>query len=168
VKKLLKRSLLAATSIVIPAGALLVGPVAAHAAPNTGGGTTSATAILATGTGTGSVPYSGTITGNLDVPAGVRLVVNGAEVTGNVTVEGSLFLINTTVDGNVNVQGGNFKTDNQPVTIKGVVTITGSDNSDTGFFSPTYIGKNLNYYGNAGPLFINGNVLHVAGQTNIS
>jgi hypothetical protein len=168
-KTLLTRGLVGVGALAIPVGASLALPAAAaHAgAP----GSVTAASILATGAGTGPNPYNGTISSNLDVPAGVRLVLNGAEVTGNVTVEGTLFAANTHFDKNVTVTGGHIQFNNQPTLpsiVKGNLTVTGSDSSDTnGFWVNTTIMGNFTYYGNAAPPYT-GATVTVGGQTNIS
>jgi hypothetical protein len=162
-KTLVTRSLLGAGALAIPLAASLALPTAAaHAAPPQG--MTTATATM----GTGPHPFNGTINGNLDVPAGVALYVNGAEVTGNVTVEGYLFAANATFDKNVIVDGGHIQFDNQPSTVKNNLNVTNSPNSDVnGFWATTTIGNNFNYIGNAAHLFV-GATLNVGNQTNIA
>jgi hypothetical protein len=136
--------------------------MAAHAAPAGG-------SITATNTRTN--PTGGTINGNLDVPAGVAIHLNGAEVTGNVTVEGFLQAANTHFDKNVIVTGGHIHFDGQPTlpsTVKGNLNITGSDSSDVnGFWVSANILGNFNYQGNAAQLFIQVSPT-VGGQSNIS
>jgi hypothetical protein len=168
-QKLLTRGLFGVAALSAPLGAALVLPAAAHAA--SGGGSTTAAAVLATGSGTGPNPYNGTINANLDVPAGASLVLNGATVTGNVTVEGYLFAGNTHFDKNVIVTGGVIQFNNQPYQpsiIKGNLNITSpSTSDDSGFWVPTTIGGNFNYYGSSAHLYM-GAAPTVGGQANIS
>jgi hypothetical protein len=162
-KKFLTRGLLGVGALAVPLGASLALPAAAaHAAPPGGS---------ITATNDWNNPTGGTITGNLDVPAGVAIHLNGATVTGNVTVEGFLQAANTTFDKNVIVTGGHIHFDGQPTmpsTVKGNLNITGSDSSDVnGFWVGATIGGNFNYDGNSAQLiwFVPPNV---GGQTNIS
>jgi hypothetical protein len=93
----------------------------------------------------------------------------GSPADGNVTVEGTLFASNATFEKNVTVTGGHIQFDNQASTVKGNLTVTGSDSSDTnGFWVATTVEKNLNYSGNAAAPFVYGKALTVVGQTNIS
>jgi hypothetical protein len=168
-KTLLTRGLVGVSALAVPLAASLALPAAAAHAGTPG--STTAASILQSGAGTGPNPYNGTVSSNLDVPAGVRLVLNGAEVTGNVTVEGTLFAANTQFDKNVTVTGGHIQFNNQPTlpsNVKGNLTVTGSDNSDmNGFWVNTHIVGNFTYYGNAAPPFM-GATVTVDGQTNIS
>jgi hypothetical protein len=160
-KKLLTRGLLGIAALAIPAGAAVALPMAANAAP--AGGSITATNSWANPTG-------GTINGNLDVPAGVTVHLNGAEVTGNVTVEGTLQAANTHFDKNVIVNGGAFQFVNQPTlpsVIKGNLNVTTSPASDgSGFWVPTVIDGNFNFTGSTAMVF--GSPTTVGGQTNIN
>jgi hypothetical protein len=165
------------------ASSLALPMAAAHAA-----GVTTATA------NTGNTPYSGKINSNLDIPAGVTYFLNGAEVTGNVTVEGTLKATNVTFDKNVIVNGGHFQFINTGSTVDGNLIVTSSSSDDVnGFWDNHGTGRsnlimgNFNYEGNAAQLFVWGDTttvqhvfnydqngstyaggLAVAGQQNIS
>jgi hypothetical protein len=168
-KKLLTRGLLGIAALAVPVGALVALPMAANAAP-AGGSTTAAAVIAATGMGTGPLPSYATINANLDVPAGQSLFLNGATVTGNVTVEGYLFAGNTHFDKNVIVNGGLIKFNNQPSlpsVVEGNLNVTNPSSSDqSGFWVPTTIEGNFNYSGPSALLY--GAPTTVGGQTNIS
>jgi hypothetical protein len=184
-KKLLTRGLLGVAALAVPLGASLALPMAAaHAAP----GVKTATA------NTGDTPFSGKISSNLDVPTGVTFFLNGAEVTGNVTVEGTLRATNVTFDKNVIVSGGHFQFINTGSTVDGNLIVSGSAGNDVnGFWDNHGTGRsnlivgNFNYEGNAAQLFVWGDTtsvqhnfnydqnassysggLTVAGQQNIS
>jgi hypothetical protein len=168
-KKLLTLGLPGIAALTIPLGVALALPAAANAAP--AGGSTTAAAVLATGSGTGPNPYNGTINANLDVPAGASLVLNGATVTGNVTVEGYLFAGNTHFDKNVIVNGGVIQFNNQPALpsiIEGNLNVTSPSSSDTsGFWVHTTIDGNFNYYGSSAQLYM-APAPTVHGQMNVS
>jgi hypothetical protein len=160
--KILKRGLMGLAALAVPAGAAMALPMAAaHATPLLPGVTT-ATA------NTGSTPYSGTISRNLDVPAGVTYYMNGAEVTGNVTVEGNLFATNVTFDKNVTVVGGQIQFINRGSTVDGNLSIILSPKSDVNGFWDNHgtgrsntIGGDFNYVGNAAQLFVWGDTTTV-------
>ena len=77
--------------IFIAAAAFLLVPVGASAA----GGTVTCASTL-----------TGSVDANVDVPAGAVCADIGFEITGNVTVEGTLVSLHGTYDGNVIVDGG--------------------------------------------------------------
>jgi hypothetical protein len=99
------------------------------------------------------------VNGALDVPAGQTCKFMG-EVTGPVTVEGTLYAFGSTFDSNVTVTGGHFQSANGGSTIKGSLNISGSDKSDQNgiwsAYSDTHINGNINYDSNAGPLYFEG------------
>jgi hypothetical protein len=105
---------------------------------------------------------SGTVQGNLTVPAGMWCVTDtGTEVKGVANVSGHLTSFNTLFDTNVVVSGGSFQAVNGYTTILGNLNISNSaGNSDprtanqNGFWGPgNHVAKNLNYQGNAGLWF---------------
>ncbi len=108
---------------------------------------------------------SGTIAGNLVVPAGATCTLSFAKVTGNVSVQGKLYTWHhVTFERNVNVNGGVFNQVNYPVVIKGNLAITGSAgvNGYNGFFAPYTYGDitqsqvygNFSYTGNSAGLYV--------------
>jgi hypothetical protein len=102
-----------------------------------------------------------TVNGAMYVAPGTTCKFIG-HVTGSVTVgAGALLKIfGSTIDGNVYVNGGHFQAANYGSLIKGSLNISGSDNSDqNGIWTPysdTHINGNINYDGNAGPLYFEG------------
>jgi hypothetical protein len=148
-KKLLTRGLLAIAALAVPAGAALALPAAANAATahdSVQGGTWTVTT-----SNTGSTIYGDTINSNLDVPAGVTFFTS-SHVTGNLTVEGTLYAVGGTFDKNVNVNpGGMFQGMNWGVTIKGNLNILDpAANSQNGFSGDEYgtsslVMGNVNY-----------------------
>ena len=117
----------------------LVGAVAASAPALAATGTTSCTTDV-----TQSV-----ITTNLTVPAGATCRLFGTEVTGNVTVQGTLVAFGATFDKNVSVTGGSFTGVNWGVTVKGNLSFvdpaTYSYNGFFGNYSPNLVKGNLSY-----------------------
>jgi hypothetical protein len=104
------------------------------------------------------------ITANLVVPAGAICRMSGVEVQGTTSVNGTLYTIGSTFDGNVGVDGGCLTTANQGNTFEKNVSITNSPGcwglggaTQNGFwspYSPTTIGGSLSYVNNAVPLYI--------------
>jgi hypothetical protein len=99
------------------------------------------------------------ISANLDVPAGETCRLEWREVTGNVTVEGTLLSFSTKFDKNVTVTGGIINIMNgwgATTPLVGNLTITGSaGNSSIGCANTTnVIYGNLTYTGNTGNLYV--------------
>jgi hypothetical protein len=117
-----------------------------------------APAFAGTSTCTGTI--SGlTISGSLDVPAGVTCRLVGDVVTGNVTVEGILYSYGTRFDANVTVTGGVITIANgnaDASALAGNLTITGSSgNNQIG--CPNFsniIRGNVTFSGNSGNLYV--------------
>ena len=118
---------------------------------------------------------SGTIVGNLVVPAGETCTLSNVTVTGNVSVQGTLYTWHhVTIDRNVNVNGGVFNQVNYPVIIRGNLSITGSagENGYNGFFAPYAYGDinqsqvygNFSYTGNSAALYVGYPGLQVHGN----
>jgi hypothetical protein len=100
-----------------------------------------------------------TISGSLDVPAGATCTLTGDVVTGNVTVEGTLFSYGTKFDGNVTVTGGVITIGNgngASSALTGNLTITGSSgNNQIG--CPNFsniINGNVSFTGNSGNFYV--------------
>jgi hypothetical protein len=160
-------------------------------------GTTAGPASAATNPGTGAVVItsqdqlnqlaaSGTITKNIDVPAGYNVGwLSGTTVNGNITIEGQMTMNGDTVNGNVTVSGGGpagsasqLWLANNPSHITGNLTITGSaggpngngSNNGTSFgdnanesWGPTLVTQvdgNFSFTNNTGWLYV-GAPLHV-------
>jgi hypothetical protein len=94
------------------------------------------------------------ITTNLVVPAGAICRMSGVVVQGNTSVNGSLYTIGSTFDGNVSVDGGCLTTANQGNTFKKNLSITNSPGCwlggavQDGFWTPysdTIICGNFSY-----------------------
>jgi hypothetical protein len=126
----------------------------------------------------------GSVTGNLDVPAGTYCYVQWGEVTGNVSVEGVLTSTAGTFDRNVSVSGPGSQLwfNNYPSHIKGNLSVTGSsgawngsagtsfgDNASPDYQGPgtpkgvSVIDGNMSFIGNTGWLYV-GSPLTVAGD----
>jgi hypothetical protein len=123
--------------------------VAAANAFAAGGGTTTCNSDWV------NIPHPVTmVNGNLDVPAGATCKFSG-EVTGNVTVEGTLAAFGAKFDKNVIVNGGRFGSANWGSTILGNLNISGSQGNPgagdlNGFwseYSDSHIYGNVNYSG---------------------
>jgi hypothetical protein len=152
-KNLLKRGLLGAFAVAIPATAALAIPMAAHASsPVTNSKITTVTTDL-----------SGIVKGNIDIPKGAVVFAGaGTEVTGNVTVEGNLKVAGTTFDKNVYVDGGSLTVINQGINVKHNLEIVGSAGDPTsdnmnGFYNDagtSHIGGTFSYLGNSAPLYV--------------
>ena len=106
------RTILAAAAAPAALGAVLLGTTAASAAtnPNPGNG-----AVIITSQAQADGLSGTTINKNVDVPAGVTradgspIWLSWAHITGNVSIEGNVFMSADTVDGNVTVSGpGSF------------------------------------------------------------
>lgn len=115
---------------------------------------------------------SGTVEGNLVVPAGATCTLSYVTVTGNVSVQGDLYATGSTIERNVNVTGGALYQYNQALTIKGNLAITGSDgdayygvNAFNGYAGSVVHG-NFSYTGNSASLYISN--LTVKGNFNHS
>jgi hypothetical protein len=100
---------------------------------------------------------------NLDVPAGVTATIAWSHVTGNVTVEGTLAVHSSQIDGNVDVNGGIFGVGADPASsIGGNLSIehspgswVWSDPPTDGFWnSGATIGGNFSYTYNTGRLYV--------------
>jgi hypothetical protein len=103
------------------------------------------------------------IKATLVVQAGAVCRMSGVEVQGDTSVNGSLYTIGSTFDGNVGVDGGCLTTANNGNTFVKSVSITNSPGCwlggavQNGFWSPnspTTIGKNFSYVNNSVPLYI--------------
>jgi hypothetical protein len=137
-------------------GALLGAIVLAVAGiASAGGGTTTCTGDI------GQI----VVPNNLSVPAGATCRLFGTEIQGNVSVGSgaTLHTFGFTADQNVTVSGGFFVDNNWGFTIKGNLTIDGSQgdccSSNNGFwsnYSRSTIGKNFNYTNNAGWFYAEG------------
>jgi hypothetical protein len=131
-------------------------------------------------TGLGSQnQIGGTITANLDVPAGASCQMGpGSEVTGNVTVEGTLHVYGAHFDKNVTVNGGSFVAGNQGARIEGNLSITNSNGEQNGFWSEeawwdtgqtgSYVRGNFIYTGNSAPLWVGYGTTQVGKNFNYS
>ena len=105
-------------------------------------------------------------TTNLDVPAGATCRLSGGSVSGNVSVEGTLFTFGYSFSQNVTVTGGSFCNVNYPLHITGNLAITGSSGPSNGpceqngnfavYGDGSSIGGNFSYTGNSGRLYIAG------------
>jgi hypothetical protein len=156
--KLLKRGLLAATALTIPAGAALALPMAAHAASPSKASpiTVESLANLPSGT------LSGTIKGNIDIPAGVTVFAgDGTTVTGNVTVEGTLKVAGATFDKNVTITGpeSGLQVINQGMDVAHNLIIVGSSGvgGQNGFYNDagvSHIGGTFSYLDDPGNLYV--------------
>jgi hypothetical protein len=113
---------------------------------------------------TGDVPGI-TIAKGLNVPDGATCRLFGTEVMGNITVGtgATLHTFGFTADGNVNVNKGFFVDNNWGFTIKGNLSIAGSQgdptSSNNGFwsnYSPSLIMGNFSYTNNLGWFYAEG------------
>jgi hypothetical protein len=111
--KLLKRGLMGLAALAIPAGAALALPLAASATPL-------------------SPHYSLTIPND-----GQRHYLMGTTFSGNILVQGDLFVSAATINGNVTVaNGGHIEFDNYGSTVNGNLTIVDpAANSQSGFWA---------------------------------
>jgi hypothetical protein len=176
------RTILTAAAVPAALAAALLGTASQASAATTHPAVlTAANATVCTG------DLGGTITGNIDVPAGQTCRLMWAEVTGNVTVEGTLWASATIFDGNVTVTGDGSQLwlANYPSHIKGNLIITGSsgvsggnaygtsfgDNTGDGYQGPdaataagsSQIDGGLTFQNNTGALYV-GSPLHVSGK----
>jgi hypothetical protein len=178
------RTILAAAAAPAALAAALLGTAApaAHAA------TTGATGSVTCGSTDQNNPQvlGGTISKNLDVPAGQYCSLQWAHVTGNVSVEGVLSSSATIFDRNVGVSGPGSQLwlFNFPSHIKGNVSVTSSsgvsggnaygtsfgDNTGDGYQGPdsatangSQIDGNFSFLNNTGALYV-GAPLHVSGS----
>ena len=106
------RTILAAAAAPAALGAVLLGTTAASAATNPNPGTG---AVIITSQAQADGLSGTTINKNVDVPAGVTrpdgspIWLTYAHITGNVSIEGNVYMSGDTVDGNVTVSGpGSF------------------------------------------------------------
>jgi hypothetical protein len=155
------RTILVAAAAPLALGGVLLTATAASAAPNGATGTITCTDA------TNSNPLDGTaINANLDVPAGQTCRLMWAEVTGNVSVEGTLVAAYVTFDRNVGVNGGSLSLFNGGSHIKGNLSVTGSsgywdggpytslgDYNDAG---ASQVDGNFSFIGNSGRLYVGG------------
>jgi hypothetical protein len=155
-------AIVAAAAVPTTLAATLLSATAAPAAAQ------AATVTAAKVTTCTSNTLTGTIKGDLDVPAGANCQLLGVEVTGNVTVEGNLQTASTVFDKNIVVTGGVLWFINGPSHVKGSVWVLGSpgdgsnislgDNADEYAFSAsgsndTVIDGNLTYVDNSGAFY---------------
>ena len=149
--KLLKRGLLGVAALAVPMSAAAVAlPMAAHAS--------SATKISPITKITSDI--SGTVKGNIDIPAGYTVHAEYADVTGNATVEGTLIVAHSTFDKNVFVDGGALTVINGGINVHNSLTIVGSagdpSNGMNGFYNDAatnHIGT-FTYLNNSGQLYV--------------
>jgi hypothetical protein len=177
------RTTLAAAAVPAALAASLLGATAASAAtgpnPNPNPSTTITVADQATAD---ALMAQGSITKNIDVPAGADVQLRWFTVNGNVTVEGHLSMASDVVNGNVTVTGsGSGGIDGSGLTlfnnashITGNLTVTGSggywggnmygwtlfDNAD----GTSQVDGYLAFQNNAGALYASNGGLHVAGK----
>lgn len=143
---------------VLGAATLLVMPAVSSA----GGGNVTCTTYL-----------TGPIDANVDVPAGQTCGNTGFEITGNVTVEGTLFSLGGTYDKNVTVTGSGSVYFNicfsllcfglPPNHVAGNFTVTGSSSDNT--ILGTTVEKNVNAEGNSGEVVLQDD--EILGKVNI-
>jgi hypothetical protein len=149
---------LAATTIAVAGLAMAVGA-----------GSASAAGIPDTVCHGGSV--SGTVAGNLIVPAGVKCQAFGVDVKGNVYVAGELQTFGGTLEHSLYVTGGAYQDINYGINIRGNVVIVGSAGSadgQNGFwdeYSNSTIGGSLYYLGNTTSLYSGDGQVTSAGRT---
>jgi len=173
------RTILAAAAVPAALAASLLGATAASAAATPNPSTTFTVADQATAD---ALMAQGSISKNIDVPAGSDVQLRWFTVNGNVTVEGHLSMASDVVNGNVTVTGsGSGGIDGSGLTlfnnashITGNLTVTGSggywggnaygwtlfDNAD----GTSQVDGYLAFQNNAGALYASGGGLHVAGK----
>jgi hypothetical protein len=133
--------------VMLGAAVLLFLPAISSA----GGGTVTCTTFL-----------TGPVDANVDVPAGQTCNNSGFEITGNVTVEGTLTSVNGTYDKNIIVADGGsvFFTFCEGLLcpphggnhVAGNLSITGSPSDNT--ILATTVQKNVNVEGNSGEVIL--------------
>jgi len=124
----------------------------------------------------------GSITANIDVPAGADVQLRYVTVNGNVTVEGHLSMASDVVNGDVtvtgsssgNIDGSGLTLFNDASHITGNLTVTGSGGywagNSYGFAlfdnanGTSEVGGNLTFQNNTGALYISNGGMHVAGN----
>jgi hypothetical protein len=180
------RTILAAAAAPLAIGGVLLTATAASAAP-TGPNPHSYTTV---GSNDPTQPQviNSTFAGNIDVPKGEYASIQGAEVQGNVTVEGALSATAATFDGNVTVSGPGSQLSlfNNVSHIKGNLSVSGSSGDYSGVGGYMYgksfgdnavwpvgnyqdtngvsqVDGNFSFTGNTGGLDIGGS-LHVNGN----
>jgi hypothetical protein len=161
------RTLITAAAVPAALAAALVGTTGtAHAAT---GATGSVTCGSSDPAGGGQV-LSGTISKNVDVPAGTYCSLQYAHVTGNVSAEGNLSVDASVLDRNVSVNGGSLWLFNYASHIKGNVSVTGSPGDpvvgkafgdNTAYAGPdsatahgSVIDGDFSFTGNTAPLYV--------------
>lgn len=122
---------------------------------------TGATGSTTCNTGDGWWNGPNPIPNNLVVPAGATCRLGWVEVIGNTTVNGSLYTIGSTFDGNVSVSGTGsaLTTANWGNTFRRNLSITGSDGNGwiNGFwssYSDNVVDGNFSYIGNTAPFYV--------------
>ena len=180
------RTILAAAAVPAALAASLLGATAASAATNQTPNPGTGTVVITSQDQLNQLATSGTITKNIDVPAGYNVGwLSGTTVNGNITIEGQMTMNGDTVNGNVTVSGGGpagsgsqLWLANNPSHITGNLTITGSaggpngngsnngtsfgDNADEqwGPTPATQVDGNFSFTNNTGWLYV-GAPLHV-------
>ena len=178
------RIILAAAAAPAALAAVVLGSTAgsASAAPNPGNG-----AVVITSQAQADALSGTTINKNVDVPAGVTrpdgspIWLSWAHITGNLSIEGNVFLSADTVDGNVTVSGpGSFLgLSNYASHFERNLTVQNSSGIYTGgpgttsfgnwtqYNAPSQVDGSFTFTGNTGPVLDRGG-LNVDGQQNIS
>jgi hypothetical protein len=165
---------LAATAAV---GGAIAFASPANAAPNPGNG-----AVVVTSQAQADALSGTTISKNVDVPAGVTrpdgspIWLSWAHITGNVSIEGNVFMSADTVDGNVTVSGpgsflglsnyaSHFKRDLNVHNSTGIYTGgpgTTSFGNWTQYNAPSQVDGSFTFTSNGGGLY-SGYPMHVTG-----
>ena len=165
---------------IVAAAAILTGGVAA-AAPAMAG--TSPNGVIEVTSQAQADSLGGATVKNVDVPAGVTrpdgspIWLSWMHITGNLTVEGNVYLTGDTIDGNVTVSGpGSFLgLSNYASHMGHNLNVQGSSGIYTGgpgttsfgnwtqYNGPSQVDGNLNFIGNSGGLY-SGYAMHVSGN----
>jgi hypothetical protein len=165
---------------IVAAAAIITGGVAA-AAPAMA--STSPNGVIEVTSQAQADSLGGATVKNVDVPAGVTrpdgspIWLSWMHITGNLTVEGNVYLTGDTIDGNVIVSGpGSFLgLSNYASHIGHNLNVQGSSGIYTGgpgttsfgnwtqYNGPSQVDGNLNFIGNSGSLY-SGYAMHVSGN----
>ena len=174
------RIILAAAAAPAALAAVVLGSTAgsASAAPNPGNG-----AVVITSQAQADALSGTTINKNVDVPAGVTrpdgspIWLSWAHITGNLSIEGTVFLSADTVDGNVTVSGpgsflglsyfaSHFERNLTVQNSSGIYTGgpgTTSFGNWTQYNAPSQVDGSFTFTGNSGGLY-SGYPMHVTGS----
>jgi hypothetical protein len=182
------RTILVTAAAPLALGGVLLTATGAHAAVLTSANPNSTITVKDQGEAD-ALMAQGTITKNVDVPAGAEVQLRWVTIEGNVTVEGQLGVAADVIDGNVTVSGpgAGLALFNQASHIEGNLTVTGSSGYDGGnaygwslFDNTAYAGPDaatangtsqvdggLTFTNNTGALYVD-SPLHVAGKLTAS